>query len=122
PPLHTRATAPVARRPSARAGLKGVLTTDVHRGLWVPADDVQEAVRALMSAQPDLIVLGGDYVTSGNRTYVAPSAESLAGLTAPHGVFAILGNHDDDHDMPAALSARGVQVLKDARTRLEINN
>ncbi|PYR37176.1 MAG: hypothetical protein DMF89_07760 [Acidobacteria bacterium] len=118
----TSATVPVAGLPSALAGLKVGFITDVHRGRWVPADDVQEAVRALMSAQPDLIVLGGDYVTWGNRTYVAPSAESLAGLTAPHGVFAILGNHDDDHDMPAALSARGVQVLKDARTRLEINN
>jgi predicted MPP superfamily phosphohydrolase len=35
-------------------------------------------------------------------------------------VFAILGNHDDDHDMPAALGRKGVQVLKDARTRLTI--
>jgi uncharacterized protein len=118
----TSATVPVAGLPSALAGLKVGFITDVHRGRWVPADDVQEGVRALMKAQPDLIVLGGDYVTWGNRAYVAPSAESLAGLTAPHGVFAILGNHDDDHDMPAALGARGVQVLKDARTRLEINN
>ena len=45
-----------------------------------------------------------------------------AALSAPHGVFAILGNHDDDHDMPAALAARGIQVLKDARTRLTIRN
>jgi predicted MPP superfamily phosphohydrolase len=37
-------------------------------------------------------------------------------------VFAILGNHDDDHDMPAALVARGVQVLRDARTQLRIRN
>jgi predicted MPP superfamily phosphohydrolase len=42
-------------------------------------------------------------------------------LTAPHGVFAILGNHDDDRDMPAALAKRHIQVLKDARTRLVIN-
>src|SRR5262249_34909270 len=70
--------------------------------------------------QPDLIVLGGDYVTWGDRQYVRPSAEALQPLTAPHGVVAILGNHDDDHDMPAALAARGIQVLKDARTRLEI--
>ncbi len=35
-------------------------------------------------------------------------------------MFAILGNHDDDRDMPAALMAKHIQVLKDARTRLEI--
>jgi predicted MPP superfamily phosphohydrolase len=37
-------------------------------------------------------------------------------------VFGILGNHDDDHDMPAALARNGVQMLKDARTRLTIRN
>ena len=51
----------------------------------------------------------------------APSADALAPLSAPHGVFAILGNHDDDTRMPAALAKNGVQVLKDARTHLTIN-
>src|ERR1051326_7474514 len=86
----------------------------------VPADDVRRAVDLVSAARPDLIILGGDYVTWGDRTYVGPVAELLAPLTAPNGVFAILGNHDDDRDMPAALTARHIQVLKDARTRLEI--
>jgi predicted MPP superfamily phosphohydrolase len=75
-----------------------------------------------MRSRPDLIVLGGDYVTWGDRLYVRPAAESLSGLSAPHGVFAILGNHDDDHDMPAALTSHGISVLRDARTRLIIRN
>ena len=58
----------------------------------------------------------------GERRYVEPAAESLSGLSAPHGVFGILGNHDDDHYMPTALSARGVQMLKDARTRLRVRH
>lgn len=78
------------------------------------------AVRLVLGQRPDLIVLGGDYVTFGDRAFVGPVAELLAPLTAPHGVFAILGNHDDDRDMPAALTARHIQVLKDARTRLEV--
>jgi len=75
-----------------------------------------------MAERPDLIVLGGDYVTWGDRAFVEPSADALAPLTAPYGVFGILGNHDDDHDMPAALARRGVQMLRDARTRLTIRN
>jgi predicted MPP superfamily phosphohydrolase len=113
---------PVAGLPPSLDGLRIGFLTDVHRGRWVPAEDVLEAVEALMRAAPDLVVLGGDYVTWGDRSFVSPSAEALAGLSAPHGVFAILGNHDDDHDMPAALIAKGVQVLKDARTRLEIKH
>jgi predicted MPP superfamily phosphohydrolase len=118
----TRATVPVSGLPPALSGLRIGLMTDVHRSLWVSADDVAEGVRLLMSAQPDLIVLGGDYVTNADRHYIAPSAEALAPLTAPHGVFAILGNHDDDRYVPAALAAHGVEVLKDARTRLPLRN
>jgi predicted MPP superfamily phosphohydrolase len=73
-----------------------------------------------MAERPHLIVLGGDYVTWGDRRYVTPSADALAALAAPHGIFGILGNHDDDHDMPAALGRNGVQMLRDARTRLTI--
>jgi predicted MPP superfamily phosphohydrolase len=51
---------------------------------------------------------------------MGPCAEALAPLTAPHGVFAILGNHDDDREMPAALAAQRFTVLKDARTTVRI--
>jgi predicted MPP superfamily phosphohydrolase len=99
------------------------LLTDVHRSRWMSHDDVAVAVSAMMNERPDLIVLGGDYVTLGNRnrSYIVPSAEALAPLSAPHGVFAILGNHDDDHHMPAALIRNRIQVLKDVRTRVAIN-
>jgi predicted MPP superfamily phosphohydrolase len=118
----TRATVPVAGLPPALAGLRVGLITDIHRSLFVSHDDVARAVTMLMGEKPELIVLGGDYVTWGDRDYVRPSAEALVPLAARYGVFGILGNHDDDHDMPAALGRNGVQMLKDARTRLTIRN
>jgi len=117
----TRETIGVANLPPALAGLRIGLLTDVHRSRWVSHDDVAHAVTTLMQENPDIIVLGGDYVTWGDRDYIEPAADALAPLRAPHGVFAILGNHDDDHAMPAALTKRNIQVLKDARTRLAIN-
>jgi len=116
----TRADVPVTGLPPALAGLRIGFLTDVHRSLWVSHDDVSLAAARLMGEHPDMIVLGGDYVTWGDREYVQRSADGLAGLAAPHGVYGVLGNHDDDHDMPAALAAHGVQMLKDARTRLTI--
>jgi len=116
----TRATLPVTGLQPALAGLRIGLITDTHRSRWVSHDDIDRAVRALTAQHPDLVVLGGDYVTWGNRQYVVPAAEALAPLNAPEGVFAILGNHDDDHDMPTALRRTGIQVLRDARTRLLI--
>jgi uncharacterized protein len=116
----TEATLPVVGLPSGFEGIRIGFLTDVHHSLLVPAEDVVHAVQLINSAKPDFIVLGGDYVTFGDRAFVGPVAELLAPLRAPHGVFAILGNHDDDRDMPAALMRQHIQVLRDARTRLEI--
>jgi predicted MPP superfamily phosphohydrolase len=44
--------------------------------------------------RPDLVVLTGDYVSS-SAAFAPPCAEELASLNAPHGVSAILGNHDE---------------------------
>jgi predicted MPP superfamily phosphohydrolase len=105
----------------AHDGLRIAFITDIHHSAMVPAEDVSAAVRLANDARADLIVLGGDYVTWGDRNFVNPAAELLRPLQAPHGVFAVLGNHDDDRDMPAALLRNGFTVLKDQRTRVEIN-
>ena len=116
----TQVELPVAGLPHALDGIRVGFLTDIHHSETVPADDVTHAVQLALAQQPDLIVLGGDYVTFGDRAFVEPVAELLAPLHAPHGVFAILGNHDDDRDMPAALTTRHIEVLKDARTRIEL--
>ncbi|HVL66637.1 MAG TPA: metallophosphoesterase [Vicinamibacterales bacterium] len=100
------------------AGLRVGFLTDLHRGHTVTHEMAEEAVDALLAETPDIIMLGGDYVTWGNRAFVQPAAAALGRLTAPHGIFAVLGNHDDDRDMPAALAAAGITVLRDARTRI----
>ena len=117
----TRTTVPVIGLPPPLSGMRIGLLTDVHRSRWVSHEDEARAAAMLAAEHPDLIVLGGDYVTYGDRHYVTPAAEALSPLSAPYGVYGILGNHDDDRDMPAALAARGVQMLKDARAEVAVN-
>ena len=116
----TRADLSVSGLPEALDGLRVALLTDIHHSQLVGEDDVTSAVQLALRERPDLIVLGGDYVTFGDRAYVGPVADLLAPLKAPLGVFAILGNHDDDKDMPAALARKGFPVLKDQRTRVAV--
>lgn len=116
----TEAALPVRGLPAALNGVRIALLTDIHHSAIVGADDVRAAVDLALSLRPDIIVLGGDYVTFGDRKYVGPVAELLGPLHAPHGVFAILGNHDDDKDMAAALAHRKFAVLKDQRARVEL--
>lgn len=114
----TRTRFPVAGLPEALRGFRIGVLTDIHRSQAVPHEMVARAVQLVMGEQPDLILLGGDYVSFGDRRYIHPAADALAPLSAPHGVLAVLGNHDDDREVPAALTAKGFTVLKDARTRL----
>jgi predicted MPP superfamily phosphohydrolase len=116
----TAADLPVSGLPPALDGLRVAFLSDIHHSRMVSADDVSAAVALTLSARTDLIVLGGDYVTWGERAYVGPVAELLKPLHAPHGVFAILGNHDDDRDMPAALARNDFTVLKDQTTHVTI--
>ena len=115
-----RTAIPVSGLNPALDGLRIGLITDLHHSEMVPARDVVRAASLMMAERPDLIVLGGDYVTWGDRSYVVPCSEALAGLAAPFGVYAVVGNHDDDRDMPAALMSHGYEVLRDARTTVRI--
>jgi uncharacterized protein len=118
----TRASLAVSGLPDAFVGLRVALLTDLHLSPIVDADDIARAVAMTLDERPDLIVLGGDYVTWGHERFIGPVGELLSPLTAPLGVIAILGNHDSDRggeDVTAALARNRFIVLRDTRTRIE---
>lgn len=115
-----RASVQVSGLPPALDGLRVGLITDLHHSEMVPAQDIVRAASLMMAEQPDIIVLGGDYVTWGDRSYVVPCSEALGSLQAPFGVYGVVGNHDDDRDMPAALISYGYEMLRDARTTVAV--
>lgn len=119
----TQAALGVTGLPDAFVGMRIAMLTDLHLSPIVDADDIARAVALTLEQKPDLIILGGDYVTWGHEHFIGPVGELLSPLTAPHGVIAILGNHDSDtgqSDVTDALSRNKFTVLRDARTRLDI--
>jgi predicted MPP superfamily phosphohydrolase len=116
----TRANVTVTDLPAALDGVRIGILTDLHHSALVPQQDILNAAQLLMSERPDVIALLGDYVTWSDRRYAGSCIEALAALSAPLGVFAILGNHDDEHAVPRALAARGFDVLLDQRTDLRV--
>ncbi|HLL76999.1 MAG TPA: metallophosphoesterase [Pyrinomonadaceae bacterium] len=106
--------------PEGFEGFRIAQVSDVHHSSIVPADEVRRVVELANSARADLVALTGDYTTA-SRGYVEPAAEILGGLSAPHGVWAVLGNHDHHTDPQltrAALKRRGVNLIDNANTRL----
>jgi len=97
-------------------GLRLGYVSDLHHSEFVGLDDIRRAVSLVTAERPDLILLGGDYVSYGDTRYADPCAEALGVLTAPLGVFAVLGNHDDDRYVPESLRRRRIAVLRDEST------
>ena len=92
--------------------------TDLHSSAVVPRWFLARAVSTALALEPDLILLGGDYLSHSTR-YAAGLVELLRPLAAPDGVFGVLGNHD--HYVGAqlvreALEAAGVPELRNAST------
>lgn len=93
---------------------------DLHAGPTTPRSVILAACSALQAARPDIILLGGDFVSLRPRD-LDHLREPLAQLSAPHGVFAVLGNHD--HWVGAGpvrltLERSGIQLLNNDSHRL----
>jgi uncharacterized protein len=89
-------------------GYRIMFLSDPHYSAVVPKWWIASAVSAALEQRPDLILLGGDYVSHSPR-YAAGLVGLLRPLTAPDGVFCVLGNHD--HYVGAELMRR---VLRQA--------
>ncbi|MCA2981670.1 MAG: metallophosphoesterase [Myxococcaceae bacterium] len=107
--------------PAALSGLKVAVLSDLHVGSpSVDADTVARVRAAVDAFHPDLVLLAGDLVVGHQpgASAVPPEAAArlLAGLSAPLGAHAVLGNHDwwvDGEGVARALSANGIRVLED---------
>jgi uncharacterized protein len=91
--------------------LRVAVLADFHVGEpFMPLDRIAEIVDATNALEPDLILMLGDYPAGPSVTYrkvpLTDFARVIAGLKAPLGVHAILGNHDwwDDHAAQDRLS------------------
>jgi predicted MPP superfamily phosphohydrolase len=100
--------------PAGLEGLRLVQLSDLHRSHTVGEAEIGRAVERANALMPDVVVLTGDYITHA-LGYADSCAAALAGLRAPLGRFAILGNHDHYAGadiVAAALGRAGFTVLR----------
>jgi hypothetical protein len=106
--------------PGRFEGFRLAQISDVHHSRLVSQTEVRRVVALANAARPDLIALTGDYTTAYRR-YIEPCAEALGDLSAPEGVWAVLGNHDHNTDAALtvrALNKRKITILDNANTTL----
>lgn len=117
------------RLPEVFDGFTIAQLSDFHYDHFT-AEPVRKSVEIANSLKPDLIVLTGDFVTvpflkrharEAART-VEPCSEVLRCLSAPVGIFAILGNHDAYSSagyVTGVLQENGIPVLVNRAVPLE---
>jgi len=103
--------------------LKVVLMSDLHYDPLCEGEYMTQCVQMANQALPDVVVLLGDFVS--DEADVMPELGGiLAGLKAPLGVHAVLGNHDfwgrRQRPVQKALAAAGIHDLMNRVTPLEM--
>ncbi len=109
----TRRTIPLAKLPGSFRGLTVAFLSDLHHGPHVGLDYIRHVVDRTNALRPDLVLLGGDYV-SKSPEYIAPVCAEMARLRAPLGRFAVLGNHDNwesGSESRARLDRAGLELI-----------
>jgi predicted MPP superfamily phosphohydrolase len=120
------------RWPSRLDGFTVAHLSDFHYDPSFSVHPLKAAVDIVNRLSPDLIVFTGDFVSVrllfGSDKEAAAAAEPCATLLgqmdAPHGLWAIMGNHDiltDRHRVTSALRSQGIQVLVNQSFPIESN-
>jgi predicted MPP superfamily phosphohydrolase len=94
--------------------------SDFHAGPTTDAKLFDDLFGALELIAPDLLLLGGDFV-SGHARHVLTLARRLERCRPPLGKFGVLGNHDlwaDDAFICRALEEAGVTMLVNGNAAL----
>jgi predicted MPP superfamily phosphohydrolase len=116
-----RATESTIRSTVARVRpLRVAFASDFHAGATTDWRQIETACRLLTSLTPDVLLLGGDFV-SVRASYIERLAPHLAAIPAPLGKYAVLGNHDlraNSGEVVRALERVGIHMLTNSRATL----
>lgn len=96
--------------------------TDQHVGRITPMAVQYRAVDIVNEAQPDLVVITGDFVCH-SQSYLDALTEVVSRINAP--VFCVLGNHDHwagANEVRWALRRAGAEVLDNVHTTITLRH
>ena len=122
-PVTTTELAVRRYRVPAAGRLRVAHVSDLHYGDSLPEAYYREVMDRAAEAEPDLLLLTGDFVTEARFADQLPAL--LGRARGRFGTFAVLGNHDywaDATRVRAALSEAGVDLIGDGYRRVRVGD
>lgn len=106
------------RVPSEFDGCRLAFVSDIHYPSLFTHKRLGKLVSSLVDIQPDLLLLGGDYVTDNDSIGALFSA--LTTVEPRYGTYAVLGNHERGNTalISSAMQECGIVLLADSIVRL----
>ncbi|MBP2241517.1 putative MPP superfamily phosphohydrolase [Cytobacillus eiseniae] len=104
--------------------LKILMASDLHIGTVVGNNHIEKLVKIVEDVKPDIVFLPGDIINDDITPYVENKlSETMEKITAPYGVFAVPGNHDDygghNLELKSELDKSGIAYLMDETILVE---
>jgi predicted MPP superfamily phosphohydrolase len=111
----------IAARGAPIPPLRIAFASDLHGGPGTHSATIRRAFKLLADARPQLLLLGGDFVSFHARHVNGTVLDAIQQIDAPLGTLAVLGNHDliaDDAYLVRRLASIGVLTLVNENVRL----
>jgi len=119
-------------------GFKIIQISDIHAGTFDSVEKVSIGIDLINEQGADMILFTGDLVNS-NKNEIDPYIDTFAKLSAPYGMYSIMGNHDyygmykipkGDYASRSAYladfnekhSRMGFQIMNNESVSIEIND
>jgi predicted MPP superfamily phosphohydrolase len=96
---------------------------DLHADPYTSDQKMQKYIDRVNAADPDIVLFGGDLISSGTD-YIDAGARALGAIDATYGTYAVLGDHDywtDAELISEALMEYDIEMLRNENRWIDHN-
>ncbi|TVQ08361.1 MAG: metallophosphoesterase [Bacteroidetes bacterium] len=113
----------IAKQANGMKELNVVMMSDIHLGTLIGNGHFEKIVQKVQGLEPDIIFLAGDVLDEDLEPVLRQNiGQTLQKLSAPLGVYAVMGNHEYIGGAEPAynyLKKHGLKIIRDSVIKIE---